>query len=209
VALLDADDLWLPNKLEDQIALLDREPSAGMLYGNYLFWYSWAGTGDTDFKPDLGFKSGSRVEPPALIPLFLRGRIALPCPSSIVARHSAIIAAEGFDGEFPNMYEDQVFLAKMCLNTQVLIYSQIWTYYRIHRHSITAGISGDGVIRARRTFLHWLSMFMDKQGLTHKSVRDAIAAELWNLEHPRRARLNRFFRKRFHRKAQVRGGTVV
>jgi hypothetical protein len=112
-------------------------------------------------------------------------------------------------GEFQNIYEDQVFLVKMCFYTPVLILPQTRDYYRLHQRSITSRSSDDAMTVARRTFLQWLSAFMDQHGLVHKDVRDAIVAELWNLEHPGRARLNRFFRKRFGRKAPLRGRIVV
>src|SRR5262249_17586544 len=33
IALLDADDVWLPNKLEEQVAILNARPEAGTVYG--------------------------------------------------------------------------------------------------------------------------------------------------------------------------------
>lgn len=38
IALLDHDDLWLPNKLEEQLALLGRCPDATVLYSNFARW---------------------------------------------------------------------------------------------------------------------------------------------------------------------------
>jgi glycosyltransferase involved in cell wall biosynthesis len=32
IAFLDADDLWLPNKLEQQVLLMDERPEVGMSY---------------------------------------------------------------------------------------------------------------------------------------------------------------------------------
>ncbi|MGH7298931.1 MAG: glycosyltransferase family 2 protein, partial [Candidatus Rokuibacteriota bacterium] len=32
IALLDADDVWLPNKLASQVAIMDARPEAGMVY---------------------------------------------------------------------------------------------------------------------------------------------------------------------------------
>jgi glycosyltransferase involved in cell wall biosynthesis len=51
VALLDGDDIWLPRKLEEQVALLDSMPEAGALYGRTLLWYSWTGA-STDRRRD-------------------------------------------------------------------------------------------------------------------------------------------------------------
>lgn len=38
VAFLDSDDLWLPDKLERQLALLDRSERFGFAYGNVRLW---------------------------------------------------------------------------------------------------------------------------------------------------------------------------
>src|SRR5262245_15086805 len=46
IALLDADDAWLPNTLVDQVAILEAHPEAAMVYGPLHWWYSW--TGDPD-----------------------------------------------------------------------------------------------------------------------------------------------------------------
>lgn len=36
VALLDADDVWLPDKIERQFAFLERHPEVGLVYSDYL-----------------------------------------------------------------------------------------------------------------------------------------------------------------------------
>src|SRR4051794_24620177 len=56
VAFLDADDLWLPTKLAEQVALLLAHPSAGMVYGRTQIWHSWQENGGTrpDYFYDLG-----------------------------------------------------------------------------------------------------------------------------------------------------------
>ena len=41
IAFLDADAVWLPHKLQQQIAILESIPQAAMLYGRTLRWYSW------------------------------------------------------------------------------------------------------------------------------------------------------------------------
>src|SRR5262249_36292098 len=43
IALLDADDVWLPHKLEQQVAILESQPEAGMVYGASQYWYGWTG----------------------------------------------------------------------------------------------------------------------------------------------------------------------
>ncbi|MFH1638903.1 MAG: glycosyltransferase, partial [Chloroflexota bacterium] len=38
IALLDCDDIWLPNKLKEQIALFTKNPDLGMTYSNSIFF---------------------------------------------------------------------------------------------------------------------------------------------------------------------------
>lgn len=57
IGFLDADDVWLPYKLEQQIELLNHHPEAGMIYGRLLFWYSWdklTKSQSQDYFCDLG-----------------------------------------------------------------------------------------------------------------------------------------------------------
>ena len=43
IALLDSDDVWLPHKLQQQVAILDSHTEAGMVYGLSQYWHSWTG----------------------------------------------------------------------------------------------------------------------------------------------------------------------
>src|SRR5215212_3295723 len=57
IALLDADDVWLPHKLERQLAILDSYPEAAMVYGATQYWHSWTGNPEDiqrDYVPNLG-----------------------------------------------------------------------------------------------------------------------------------------------------------
>ena len=46
VAFLDADDVWLTQKLEQKVAILNSHPEAVMVCGPVQFWYSWTGNPD-------------------------------------------------------------------------------------------------------------------------------------------------------------------
>jgi glycosyltransferase involved in cell wall biosynthesis len=55
VAFIDGDDLWLPGKLAEQVAVFDAEPRAEMVYGRTLIWHSWSADAETeDFTYPLG-----------------------------------------------------------------------------------------------------------------------------------------------------------
>jgi glycosyltransferase involved in cell wall biosynthesis len=38
IAFLDADDIWLPNKLAQQVKMFDANPHLGVVFGNVYFW---------------------------------------------------------------------------------------------------------------------------------------------------------------------------
>jgi glycosyltransferase involved in cell wall biosynthesis len=59
VAFLDADDEWLPDKLQKQVAVLERDPRLGMVYGDC----TTSGTGPTSgsFFARNGTPAGGRI----------------------------------------------------------------------------------------------------------------------------------------------------
>ncbi|MCS6926696.1 MAG: glycosyltransferase family 2 protein, partial [Candidatus Binatia bacterium] len=118
VTFLDADDVFLPHKLERQVALLDATPHAAMVYGRTQYWYSWTGKPE-DRKRDrvgkLGLKAGRLFPPPLLVIRFLQDGGMVPCLCALLVRHEAIRAVGGFEEAIQHLYEDQVFLAKVCL----------------------------------------------------------------------------------------------
>ena len=67
LAFLDADDVWLPRKLARQLAILDEQPDAGMVYGSTELWHSWrdaAGAhNERDSLQPLGVTADTLVPP--------------------------------------------------------------------------------------------------------------------------------------------------
>jgi len=61
LALLDADDVWLPEKLERQVAILEAHPEVALLYGAPLYWFGWTGRA----APPRTGSAGSRRTSPA------------------------------------------------------------------------------------------------------------------------------------------------
>ncbi|HZM28203.1 MAG TPA: glycosyltransferase family A protein, partial [Gemmatimonadales bacterium] len=69
IAFLDADDVWVSNKLARQLAILESERNAAMVCGPSLFWYSWTGKAEDiarDFVKDLRISPAGLIRPPAL-----------------------------------------------------------------------------------------------------------------------------------------------
>ena len=79
VAPFDGDDVWLPKKLEEQVAILESHPEAALVYGPLRLWYSWTGRPE-DARRDCMYgvnRSGHKpnanrvVQPPEQLVMFL------------------------------------------------------------------------------------------------------------------------------------------
>ena len=183
IAFLDADDYWLPNKLDVQISILDSQPEAGMLFGSTKYWFSWTGRPEDsqqDYVPSLGVRAHTLFHPPLLLLLFIQGKAEVPCTCSIIVRRSVVEKIEGFEDYFRGMYEDQAFYAKICLYTPVLATDDCLAWYRQHSKSnySTAIHSGQThVLRYR--FLKWLETYCHEKHVKDKKVWEAVNRQLW------------------------------
>jgi glycosyltransferase involved in cell wall biosynthesis len=170
VALLDADDVWLPHKLSTQVAALKAHPEAAMVYDSALHWFP----GDPDAAQkqrarELGYPAGSLVQPPNLIPLFLKGEAETPGTCSVLIRRGAFDQVGGFVDSFRGMYEDQAFFYKICLDFPVFLCEGHSALYRQHPKScceqaVNLGIwrrDQSGIVRDR--FLDWLADYVSSR----------------------------------------------
>jgi glycosyltransferase involved in cell wall biosynthesis len=178
LAFLDADDVWLPQKLEQQTELLSAHPEVGMLYGLSQWWYSWSGLSDDlgrDFVHKLGIPAGVVMRAPSLLrPFFVAQEAAIPNPTNILVRRSLIELVGGFEESFPHVYEDQAFYAKVCVHASVLAADSCWDRYRQRPGSRTGRVVREREKDAARVrFLTWLIAYISKHG-----VDDEICAAL-------------------------------
>jgi glycosyltransferase involved in cell wall biosynthesis len=193
VAFLDADDVWLSNILEEQVGILEAYPEAVMAYGPIEYWYSWTGNPEDrerDYLEKLGVRANTVIQPPRLLPLFLRDKAAVP--SGILVRRKTIDQVGGFEDAFPGEYEDQVFCAKICLSAPVFASGRRWYRYRQHPDScvLTSQRTGE-TDSARLRFLNWLDTYLEAQNTWDRSVWRALEFELWRYRYPRAFRLLR------------------
>jgi glycosyltransferase involved in cell wall biosynthesis len=193
IALLDADDVWFPHKLEQQVAILGSQPEAAMLYGRSQRWYSWTGKAEDiqrDSIRELGVEPNTLIKPPTLLILFLQNEHIYPCTCSVLVRREVFENIGGFEDSFQDTYDDMVFHAKVFLKAPVFAASECWDKYRIHSHNTwniakkTRQYHPVNPNSARWAFLNWLEKYLSKQGTKDTEVWKILQRELWPYRHP-------------------------
>ena len=196
VLFLDADDVLFQDALEQQVKILRTHPRVGMVYGPLEYWYGWTGLPEDqarDFVYPVGVPTDQIYEPPQLIGMFIRN-IAF-APSGMLLRRALVEQVGGFDDDFRDLYEDQVFAAKVCRTASVYISSRCFYRYRQHPDSCCLRAEREGRLDgARRPFLRWLVDYLEAEGLSGSDswwlARNELRRDAW-MRWKRAARLGR------------------
>jgi len=185
VAFLDADDVWTPNKLAEQVELLESMPDVALVCGALLYWYSWdPASAEVDRAVLTGGMADRRLDPPeAALALYPLGRAAGAGLDALV-RRSTFEAVGGFEECFQGLYEDQAFLTKVFFHYPVYISSRTWLRYRQHDASCCARTEAD-YWRLRGVFLGWLQDYVCRQGLGDDRISAALRRAHREVRHRR------------------------
>lgn len=182
VAFLDADDVWLPQKLAEQVAILESHPGAAMVYGPAEYWQGWTGNpadAERDFVQCVGAATTRLVSGRRLLSQFVDREGTTPSPSGVLVRRAALDAVGGFEESFTGLYEDQAFYAKACLAHNAYVSDRVWYRYRQHENGACAAAArADKTREARMTYLRWLAGRLQRAGVQHRAtlskVRDTL-----------------------------------
>ena len=100
VALLDADDVWMPEKLEHDISIFEKYGSTGAVMSTAEYFYEDGSAPHLD-----GYVTGDRVvEPPNyLFECLIAQKNCVPCPSAVSVKLPVLQNAGGFDERFQTM----------------------------------------------------------------------------------------------------------
>lgn len=190
VAFLDADDVWLPNKLEQQVGIFQDHPELAMVAEASTYWYSWADASKEDVDIAVGAQQDKVYAPKELFfHLYPLSRGAAPCPSGLMLTKKAILNVGGFEESFTKeyqLYEDQAFLNKVYLKERVYISSACNNLYRQRQGSIVQWVHEDGQYHAvRQYFLEWFAAYLQHEQVHDQSLKKLLRQALHPYHHPK------------------------
>ncbi|MDE3741498.1 glycosyltransferase family 2 protein [Maribacter polysaccharolyticus] len=189
VAFLDADDIWLPTKLSEQVAIFNKNPSIGLLAEASSYWYNWDDDGLDNVLIRVGASPDKIYDPPHLMYLlYPLGDGAAPCPSSLMAKRKAIENVGYFEESFKReyaLYEDQAFLSKIYLKESVYISSACNNMYRQRQESIVKTVHSAGLYtKVRKYYLEWFMSYLDKNNIRDPQLDLMVKKALRPLKYP-------------------------
>lgn len=194
IAYLDADDVWLPDKIHSQLNIFDQHPQATVLLEASSYWYSWQSAERKNVIIPIGsHEQNNLYTPPELmLQLYPLGKGAAPCPSGMMVRrsvHDHILFVEDFIGPTA-VYEDQAFLAQLYLHENVFVSSACNNLYRQRQASQVANVHQDGRYHGvRQYYLEWFERYLKDHSIHNNQIDALLKKALLPYHHPLRFRI--------------------
>ena len=198
ICFLDADDVYLENKLNSQVELMQQHVQADLLIEATEYWYSWQTDREMDEVIHVGAAEGLHQPPFLINELYPLGNGQSPCTSSYMLRRSSKerigVFEESFTGDLI-LYEDQAFLCKYYLLGQVYISNSCNSRYRQRLNSSMQKVINEGnYTKVRRAFLRFLKEFVKQRVPDYSKLLNSIQMEIVKLD-PTVIMIRKFFSK--------------
>jgi glycosyltransferase involved in cell wall biosynthesis len=186
VTFLDADDLYLPHRLEHHVQILREMPELGVVQSDHVRWHTWTAAGRDHslylhrFQPTL---DDSVCRPPLALMMFLAVPQLLPGICDVTVRRSLALSVGGFEGRFRVLFEDQSFISKLYLEQQVYLLPTVHAVYRRHAKSSTFKADGRSVRRAWKSDLEvsgdayreWSRAYVENSSIDSQSLQKTLS----------------------------------
>jgi len=138
IAFLDADDVWLPHKLERQVAVMESQPGAAWCYSDYREFGPLGRVAESFFE-----RTGRRPPPQGWILLEeMAAPLAWTC--TVIARANCFSKAGMFDTSFP-VSEDREMWLRLAAYFDAVCVDEVLALYRRHETQVTSRTARSGV----------------------------------------------------------------
>lgn len=187
VAFLDSDDVWLPGKTEQQVAIFREHPELGMVYGRTQIWHSWehGQPSAKDYFYGLGVPANAIHPAPSLLGNLIENKFQSPTTCNAMISRTAFDRVGGFEDRFRGMYEDQVFFSKLYLAFPTYVSDCCWARYRQHGGNSGNHFSQESYFRDRADLMEFVSRYArSRRSILDQRTRAIIRRERWRARHP-------------------------
>jgi len=177
VAFLDADDIWLPEKLARQVEILECFPQAAMTFARVRY-FSDDPQDAPEFDQPFGALREGVYSPPQLTLEFLRDASVYPCPTAVLVRREALRAVGGFDPRFRKVRTDLVAWTKINTHFPVHADACVVARYRQHPASSVGQMTAAGdYLRYELAFYDWLLRYIETLPAGVRAEIEPLACE--------------------------------
>ncbi|MDQ6890481.1 MAG: glycosyltransferase family 2 protein, partial [Bacteroidota bacterium] len=176
ITFLDADDIWLPQYLPNQVEIFRQHPACAMICEATEYWYNWNNAEYGNTVIAIGASQDTVYSAPQLmLTLYPLGDGAAPCMCGVIIKKNVLEKYGGFDDSFKGMYEDQVFLSKIYLNENIFISSACNNRYRQRPDSLIGKSFDNGnYYNVRKRFLVWLKKYISDNNIAYRDVQEKL-----------------------------------
>jgi glycosyltransferase involved in cell wall biosynthesis len=175
IAVLDADDFWLPQFLSNVIVIMEHQ-KASMVCEASKYWKSWKEDGEKINKViPVGAEENKLYSPLELMcELYPLGKGGAPSPCAILMKKDVLKRHGGFNEAF-GLYEDQIFLTKFYINEYVYISSSCHNWYRIREGSVVHTYRTTGkYFQERGKYLIWLEQYLLENNINSLQIQEQL-----------------------------------
>ena len=124
VAIIDADDMWYPTKLEKQMAFLEQHP-------DYCLLGTWYDLADAQNKV-IGTSKEPLTSWDAVERRYKANKLVVFSHPSVIFRRDVAMAVGGFRGQFWPTDDADMWSRMLETGMKACIYPEVLTMYRIH-----------------------------------------------------------------------------
>jgi glycosyltransferase involved in cell wall biosynthesis len=186
LAFSEVQDVWLPSKLEQQLAILETNPEIAMLFGATYAWYGWTNQPDAiqqDRIVPLQVQGNTIIQPPHLLIQLIQDQSALPSLCDTLLRRESYDQVGEFEENDLGVDADLMFYTRLYYSAPVYVASKCWARHRQQDAGDSQSPNSSLALQQRGQFLQWVEQYLAKQ-TGEKTIEKILKQALWPYRHP-------------------------